>query len=99
MMALLFGNLVNAFVNFGKTVSAGSSPNATPDDIRKFQQARADFKHDASLDALYLTSVGIGMFVATYAYMVIWVGDFEHCVRRLNNHFPRELDIHRRSEF
>ena len=74
MMALLFGNLVNTFVNFGKAIGAGGSPNATPDDIRKFHQARADFRHDASLDALYLTCVGIGMFVATYGYMITWVG-------------------------
>ena len=80
MMALLFGRLTNAFVIFGKTLSTLGS-NATPDQIQKFQQARADFRHNASLDALYLAFVGIAMFVATYIYMTVWVGDrFDGCI-------------------
>lgn len=68
-MSLLFGNLVNSFVNFGAAVegSGGNFSNST------VIAAAQSFKSNAATDAAALVYVGVGILVTTYIYMVIWV--------------------------
>ena len=56
LIGLLFGNLVQDFINFTKTVQ-----NFSPDDpqmIVKTQEAVKSFRHIAAKDASYLTYTG-----------------------------------------
>lgn len=79
-MSLIFGKLTNSFINFGQVGIASNfnTHNAT------FKAAADDFRTVAALDASYLTYIGIAMFVATYTYMVIWVGTGESCLHAVN---------------
>jgi hypothetical protein len=45
--------------------------HATPEQIQSFHEVQADFRSQASEDALYLVIIGIGAFVSTYAFMLI----------------------------
>ncbi|KAF9242527.1 P-loop containing nucleoside triphosphate hydrolase protein [Melanogaster broomeanus] len=79
LMSLLFGNLTQDFVVFGDDALTYyqelQTGNATV--IAAAQQAldaaAAEFRRSAAADASYLVYMGVGMFVCTYAYMVIWV--------------------------
>ncbi|KAF8335497.1 P-loop containing nucleoside triphosphate hydrolase protein [Cantharellus anzutake] len=86
LMALLFGNLTNTFVNFGKLASSRSN---SPDDLKIFHEARDQFKHQAAMDALWLALIGVGIFVGTYVYMSIWVYTGEVNSRRIREKYLR----------
>lgn len=83
-MSLLFGNLINNFVGFGTAISESKTGfnNQTVIDLGK------TFKHTASNDAAGLVYVGVGIFVTTYIYMVVWTHNGKH-------HFTKkEQDIY-----
>ena len=68
-MSLLFGNLTNSFVNFGKAVVAANGNLSDPN----LKAAEDNFRTVSAQDASYLTYIGVGAFVLTYLYMGIWV--------------------------
>ncbi|KAF8335499.1 multidrug resistance protein 1 [Cantharellus anzutake] len=88
LMALLFGNLTNNFVNFGKTVAARAN---SPDDLRKFQQARDNFRHRASMDTLFLALIGVGILICSYVYMITWVYTGEVNSRRIREKYLQAI--------
>ena len=53
-MSLLFGNLTQAFVTFGTTQNNYYQNINDTAAYQELQTAAAQFRHDASLDALYL---------------------------------------------
>lgn len=55
-MSLLFGNLTNAFVNFGTTAAEAKAGNVTAQDA--LPGAASSFKHTAANDASYLVYIG-----------------------------------------
>lgn len=57
-MALLFGNLTQAFVDFGVKQVASNAPNATEADRQAFIQARDHFASVSAQDASYLVYIG-----------------------------------------
>lgn len=72
-MSLLFGKLTASFVSFGQATVDARKAGATPEIIQAFEDARNHFRTEAAKDASYLVYIGIGMFITTYGYMLIWV--------------------------
>ncbi|KDQ06798.1 hypothetical protein BOTBODRAFT_140755 [Botryobasidium botryosum FD-172 SS1] len=91
LMALMFGNLTQAFVNFGKTQAESHMDGSTPQQQQAFEDARSQFAHVSAQDASYLVYIGVGMFVATYTYMVIWVYTGEVNARRIRERYLRAV--------
>ncbi|KAH9941048.1 multidrug resistance protein 1 [Amylocystis lapponica] len=89
LMSLLFGNLTQAFVNFGDIVVQTQSPNSTIADQAQASLAGAavHFRHVAANDASYLVYIGVGMFVCTYTYMTIWVYTGEVNAKRIRERY------------
>ncbi|KAF8506439.1 P-loop containing nucleoside triphosphate hydrolase protein [Gautieria morchelliformis] len=87
LMSLLFGNLTQAFTDFGK-ILAQTNPPADPATIKA---AANHFKSVAALDASYLTYIGLGMLVLTYTYMYIWVYTGEIMAKRLREQYLRAI--------
>ncbi|KAL9710959.1 hypothetical protein Ac2012v2_005499 [Leucoagaricus gongylophorus] len=84
LMALLFGNLTQDFVAFQTILN----DPARQDDI----PAAADaFRHNAALNASYLTYIGVGMLACTYTYMSGWVYTGEVNAKRLREHYLRAV--------
>jgi ATP-binding cassette subfamily B (MDR/TAP) protein 1 len=84
-MSLLFGNLTQDFVAFGIATSTPGTPEAT------VLAAANKFKSDAGTNAAALTYIGVGMFVATYTYMYIWVYTAEVNAKRIREHYLRAV--------
>ena len=55
-MSLLFGNLTNAFVDFGTTTAEAAAGNQTAKDA--LPASASHFKHTAANDASYLVYIG-----------------------------------------
>ncbi|KIM25760.1 hypothetical protein M408DRAFT_73764 [Serendipita vermifera MAFF 305830] len=91
LMTLMFGNLTVAFVNFGTAAQIAFQEGATPEALQALQDAAQDFRNTASKDAMYLTFIGVGMFVCTYIYMVIWVRTSEVAAKRLRENYLRAI--------
>ncbi|KAI0714082.1 P-loop containing nucleoside triphosphate hydrolase protein [Cerioporus squamosus] len=89
LMSLLFSRLTQDFVTFGTILQLTSSPD--PATAAQAQQelpiAAAGFKHSAALNASYLVYIGVGMFVCTYTYMVVWVYTGEVNAKRLRERY------------
>lgn len=68
-MSLLFGNLINSFNSFGTALQESNNNFANSTVIA----TASSFKRGAAADAAGLVYVGVGIFVTTYIYMVIWV--------------------------
>jgi len=76
-MSLLFGSLVNAFVEFGSTLM--NNPDNPTLSNPAIKEASDNFARAAAKSASQLTYIGLGMFTATYIYMVVWVTNGEDC--------------------
>ncbi|KIK53745.1 hypothetical protein GYMLUDRAFT_925139 [Collybiopsis luxurians FD-317 M1] len=85
LMSLLFGKLTQAFVEFQTVVNDMNAGNATA--TQNFDSVASEFRHEASKDALYLTIIGIGMFVCTYLYMYIWTYTGEINAKRIRESY------------
>ncbi|KAF5338963.1 hypothetical protein D9611_008823 [Ephemerocybe angulata] len=85
LMSLLFGNLTNDFVRFGIVTAQAQSGNATAAAL--VPEAARAFKHAAALDASYLAYIGVGMFAATYTYMLVWVYTGEVNAKRVREKY------------
>lgn len=97
LMSLLFGNLTQDFVDFSLAESTYTaslqSGNATA--IAQAQQfldtSATGFRKSAASDALYLTCIGIGMFVCTYVYMTVWTYTGEVNAKRIREQYLRAI--------
>ncbi|KAH8822799.1 ste6-like protein [Flagelloscypha sp. PMI_526] len=86
-MTLLFGRLVQDFANFGITLARIQMGDTSAQG--SFEQARKGFKAAAALNASYLTYIGIGMFVCSYIYMMVWGWTSEVQSKRLREAYLR----------
>ncbi|TBU45834.1 P-loop containing nucleoside triphosphate hydrolase protein [Dichomitus squalens] len=89
LMSLLFGRLTQDFVTFGTDVI--NAQNGVAGAAEDLPIAAAHFKHSAALNASYLVYIGIGMFVCTYTYMVVWVYTGEVNAKRLREAYLRAV--------
>lgn len=89
-MSIIFGNLTQAFVNFGTDLrnlhdgSGGVTPEQLEDAARKF-------RHAASQDATYLVIMGIAMFACTFMYMYFWVYTGEVNSKRIRERYLKAV--------
>jgi ATP-binding cassette, subfamily B (MDR/TAP), member 1 len=88
-MGLLFGGLTQQFVDFGTVIIESEAGNTTATNL--IPSKAASFRHVASHDALYLTCIGIGMFVCTYIYMYSWVYTAEVNAKRVREAYLRAV--------
>ncbi|KAL0573652.1 hypothetical protein V5O48_008298, partial [Marasmius crinis-equi] len=92
LMTLLFGKLVQAFVNFQIAANNINSTGQVGDAARdSFPQVAAAFRHDAAMLALWLTVIGVGQFLVTYIYMFTWVYTGEVNAKRVREHYLRAV--------
>ncbi|KAI0350350.1 P-loop containing nucleoside triphosphate hydrolase protein [Trametes cingulata] len=89
LMSLLFGRLTQDFVTFGQTLKHAQSGDASA--AAAVPGAAAAFKHSAALNASYLVYIGVGMFVCTYTYMVVWVYTGEVNAKRIRERYLRAI--------
>ncbi|KAF9242522.1 P-loop containing nucleoside triphosphate hydrolase protein [Melanogaster broomeanus] len=79
LLSLLFGRLTQDFVGFGDAASTyyqkvqTGNVTATAAAQQALDIAAAEFRQSAAVNASYLVYMGVGAFVCTYTYMVIWV--------------------------
>ncbi|KAJ7612414.1 P-loop containing nucleoside triphosphate hydrolase protein [Mycena rosella] len=93
VMTILFGNLVNQFVEFQVVINEINSGNATLAAIAEAQLpgVASAFRHQASLLATYLVVIGVGMFLCTYAYMYIFVYTAEINAKRIRERYLKAI--------
>ncbi|KAF8321282.1 P-loop containing nucleoside triphosphate hydrolase protein [Clavulina sp. PMI_390] len=91
LLSLLFGRLTNSFVNFGITAGPVIAGTATADQKAAFGAAQAAFRHEASMDALYLVLIGLGAGLATYVYMIIWTWTGETNSKRIRERYLKAV--------
>ena len=84
-MTILFGRLTQGFVGFTAVLMRMQEGDPTAE--ADFPAAAAAFRKDASMNALYLVIIGIGMFVCTYLYMYVWVYTAEVNAKRLREQY------------
>ncbi|KIJ54732.1 hypothetical protein M422DRAFT_200639 [Sphaerobolus stellatus SS14] len=88
LLSLLFGSLVTSFVNFGSALNdAANNHQPISLDNPKIKAASDDFARHAASSAAGLTYIGLGMFVATYIYMIIWVNNGEKMAKRIRERY------------
>ncbi|KAI8986244.1 multidrug resistance protein 1 [Trametes punicea] len=94
LMSLLFSRLTQDFISFGDILKRISEPLSPEDQAAakaELPAAAVAFKHSSALNASYLVYIGIGMFVCTYLYMVIWVYTGEVNARRVRERYLRAI--------
>ncbi|QRV90352.1 ABC transporter transmembrane region [Ceratobasidium sp. AG-Ba] len=79
LMTLIFGRLVQSFVDFTMAIYSN--------DPERIRQSRDVFEKDASKNALYLVVIGIGMFVCTFTYIYIWTYTGEVNSKRIRERY------------
>ncbi|KAI6166710.1 ste6-like protein [Pisolithus thermaeus] len=93
LMTLIFGRLIQGFVTFTTASeiyqSAESSGNATAisSALQNFDSAASEFRRAAAQDASYLTYIGAGVVVCTWAYMYIWMYTGEVNAKRIREKY------------
>ncbi|KAF8158859.1 P-loop containing nucleoside triphosphate hydrolase protein [Mycena galopus ATCC 62051] len=93
LMTILFGKLVNQFVNFQALIAdLGSGvPSTVAQAEAGLPAAAADFRHQASKLATYLVIIGCGMFVCTYTYMFVFVWTAEVNAKRIRERYLKAV--------
>ncbi|CAE7062613.1 unnamed protein product [Rhizoctonia solani] len=77
LMALLLGRLTQDFVNFSFAINSGAG----------IEESGRLFKASAAKNALYLTIIGIGMFICTFGYMYLWIYTGEVNSKRIRERY------------
>ncbi|KIO30809.1 hypothetical protein M407DRAFT_68753 [Tulasnella calospora MUT 4182] len=83
LMTLLFGNLTQSFVSFAAALRAN--------DGEGLEAAKANFRHVAAKDALWLTIIGIGQYLVTHIFMLIWTYTGEANSKRIRERYLRAV--------
>ncbi|TFK23400.1 multidrug resistance protein 1 [Coprinopsis marcescibilis] len=89
LMTILFGNLTQDFVNFGRVLEAAGKGNLEA--AAEIPAAADSFRKSAALNASYLVYIGVGMAVATYTYMYIWVYTGEVNAKRVREKYLQAI--------
>jgi ATP-binding cassette, subfamily B (MDR/TAP), member 1 len=104
LMTLIFGDLIQAFVNFG--VALNNAKNGVPGAAEQVPAAAAFIRHAATVNAVYYVYIGkppvdtgafvwfllgIGMFVCTYVYMWIWAYTGEVNAKRIREKYLKAI--------
>ncbi|KAG1728170.1 P-loop containing nucleoside triphosphate hydrolase protein [Suillus paluster] len=93
VMTLAFGNLTQDFVAFGLAENEyyqslqSNDANVTEQAQMALDAAASEFRHNASLDASYLTYIGILIFFSTYLYMYTWIYTSEVNGKRIRERY------------
>ena len=92
-MSLLFSHVTQDFVSFGTALQEFKQNTPAEEDSTRdqLQAAAAGFKHSAALNASYPVYIGVGMFVRTYLYMLIWAYTGEVGTRRLRERYLKAI--------
>lgn len=72
LMTLIFGRLTVSFTDFGSIADSIRRTGLTPELAAWLDEAQRKLKKDAGLNAVWLVVIGLGIFVCTYTYMLIW---------------------------
>ena len=86
LMTLLFGNLTQQFVEF--TIVLNRQDQLGPGAV---EEAASNFRKTAAEDATYLVVIGIGMFICTYSYMLIFVYIGEVNAKRIRERYLKAI--------
>ncbi|KLT43566.1 P-loop containing nucleoside triphosphate hydrolase protein [Cutaneotrichosporon oleaginosum] len=86
LMSLMFGNMANALIQFGLARQAISHTSGA-EEVAALAVAKANLITAAGNQALYLMGIGLGMFVCTYGYMLIWTYTSEAQSRRVRERY------------
>ncbi|KAJ6585057.1 P-loop containing nucleoside triphosphate hydrolase protein [Mycena capillaripes] len=89
LMTVLFGKLVNQFVEFQVIINEIQNGNVTAE--AELPAAAAGFRHQASLLAIYLVIIGGGMFLCTYTYMYVFVYTAEVNAKRIRERYLKAV--------
>ncbi|KAJ6605662.1 P-loop containing nucleoside triphosphate hydrolase protein [Mycena sp. CBHHK59/15] len=89
LMTILFGNLVNQFVNFSIVVAAIDGGSTTA--AAELPAVAKAFRHQAGLLATYLVIIGCGMFLCTYIYMYFFVYTGEINAKRIRERYLKAV--------
>lgn len=88
LMTLIFGKLTQSFTDFSKIINEmNSSGRPASDFAAQLAAAKADLKHEAGNNALYLMAIGLGTFACTWAYMFIWAYTSEIQAKRIREKY------------
>ncbi|KAL0958179.1 hypothetical protein HGRIS_000343 [Hohenbuehelia grisea] len=85
LMSLLFGRLTQEFVKFAQAIGTQQVEDT------QVQEAAASFRHAAALNASYLVSIGLGMFLCTFVYMYTWVYTGEINAKRIRERYLKAV--------
>lgn len=67
-MTLIFGKLTASFVAFATIAKSIQGDPTNPVYLQQLAEAKRSLKHDAAMDALWLTLIGIGMLITTCTF-------------------------------
>ncbi|GMK59760.1 hypothetical protein CspeluHIS016_0803660 [Cutaneotrichosporon spelunceum] len=90
-MTLVFGKLVTLFTDFGTTMRQIAQEGLTPEAEAALQFAKRNLKKEVGYCALYLMAMGLGVFILTYTYMLIWNYTGEVQSKRLREKYLRAV--------
>ncbi|KAJ6559121.1 P-loop containing nucleoside triphosphate hydrolase protein [Mycena vulgaris] len=93
LMTILFGNLVNQFVEFQIVINQieGADAARAATATAELPIVAKAFRHQASLLAIYLVIIGAGMFLCTYTYMYIFVYTAEVNAKRIRERYLKAI--------
>ncbi|KAJ7459918.1 P-loop containing nucleoside triphosphate hydrolase protein [Mycena latifolia] len=93
LMTILFGNLVNQFVEFQVIINQinGGDPSVAANAQAMLPTVAKAFRHQASLLATYLVIIGCGMFLCTYTYMYLFVYTAEVNAKRIRERYLKAV--------
>ncbi|KAG8991312.1 GTPase-activating protein, partial [Tulasnella sp. 427] len=79
LMSLLFGNLAQSFIDFAMALQSN--------DPAAIAAARAEFRRVSAKDTLWLTLMGVGLYLVVHAYMLIWTYTGEVNAKRIREKY------------
>lgn len=86
-MTIIFANLTNLFTNFGIVKRTIASEGMSPELAKRLEAALQALVREAGHCSLYLLAIGVGTFLCTYAYMLIFNYTSEAQSRRLREQY------------
>ncbi|TXT05079.1 hypothetical protein VHUM_03899 [Vanrija humicola] len=91
VMTIIFGNLTSSFTRFAIISAQIAGEGSSAEMAAALDEAKRHLKKEAGNSALYLMAIGIGMFVCTYAYMLIWNYTSEAQGKRIRERYLRAI--------
>lgn len=91
VMTIIFGKLTSAFTNFAIITAQIHAEGSNAAVQAALDEAKRHLKKEAGNCALYFLAIGIGMFVTTYAYMLIWNFTSERQGKRIRERYLRAV--------